>query len=256
MLRSAFTTARRQRLAVCTGVIVVAVAVPPAFGGPSVTAQIAKVTKLATKADKNATKALTLAKTASASTAGAQGEKGATGPAGPKGDAGAAGATGPKGETGATGPQGPKGDTGAPGAPGAQGPAGPAGAPGQDGAAKSLFATLPRQQLNNTYGASPLVSVTPDANTAYVVTAHVAADNPSGNSSLTLNCELRAGSTVLDTGSQYPFHGNYSANVTLTSLIAATATPDDAKIGVYCKDDAASPSLWGKITITGVSVVS
>lgn len=140
MLRSAFSTARRQRLAVCTGVVVVAIAVPPAVGAPSVTAQLAKVTKLATKADKNATKALNLAKTASGSSAGTAGAAGAAGPAGPKGDTGAAGPAGPagpKGDAGATGAQGPqgpagaqgpKGDKGDKGDTGLQGPQGPAGA--------------------------------------------------------------------------------------------------------------------------------
>lgn len=265
MLRSAFTTARRQRLAVCTGVVVLAVAVPPAFGGPSVTAQLAKVTKLATKADKNATKALTLAKSASASTAGAAGAQGAAGPAGPKGDTGAAGpagAAGPKGETGATGAQGPQGLQGPQGIQGPKGDTGAKGDPGQDGVAKAIHAQMPAAQLLlPEYGPGPILSELPEPNTAYALTAHIALDNANDAGAKTVNCELRAGTTVLDAGRVSHMYNLYSNNITLTGFAPAAATPASAEIGVFCKgdqsaNDPTTSSVSARISLTGVSVAS
>lgn len=268
MLRSAFSTARRQRLAVCTGVVVVAIAVPPAVGAPSVTAQLAKVTKLATKADKNATKAIALAKSASASASGANGANGANGsagPAGPKGDtdaAGPAGPAGPKGDAGAPGAQGPKGDkgdTGAQGPAGAQGPVGPQGPAGPAGGAGKPAIALPSLsvQIPNV-GVVPLTSVAgaPAAigamsrldNTAYVVNAHVSVDGPD-NSASTTSCLLVTGSTVHDKGAATAPFGGFYTDLSLTALIPAQASADPVEL--ICNGTAAQDA---EISMTGVPV--
>jgi hypothetical protein len=263
MLRSLVSTARRQRFVAFLGVVVLALAVPPAFGASSVTTQIAKALKLATKANAtattantNATKALTLAKSASTGTAG---EKGATGAAGPAGPTGATGAAGPKGDTGAAGAKGDKGDTGAPGAPGAPG------AKGADGVAKSLSArittavnppvgTLPMTAPSDAPAAptNPLLSVPTAANTAYVVTAHVHAERASTTSAVQMQCYLHSGpnqADILDESFSPLPYPTYMSDVTLTGLVPATSTA--GHVYVTCVSDS---GVWAKASLTGVSV--
>lgn len=262
MLRSAFSTARRQRLAVCTGVVVVAIAVPPAVGAPSVTAQLAKVTKLATKADKNATKALNLAKTASGSAAGANGAAGATGPAGPagpggpKGDAGAAGAAGPagpKGDTGATGAQGPQGPAGAQGPKGDKGDKGDTGLQGPQGPAGSST-VYAAEYGDGTFDSNDWITSsfqnfgtkTLATAGAYVINAKAQfkAINPDN-----VTCELTktsgAARTVLDTSTNYLL-GNHSGGAAYT---AATTVAASDVIALECKEDVA-----GNIDVTRTSI--
>lgn len=243
MLRSALSTARRQRMAACTGVVVLALAVPPAFGGPSVTAQLAKVTKLATKADKNATTALKLAKSASA--ASATGAAGATGPAGPKGDAGAAGAQGPKGDTGAAGATGPKGDTGAAGAQGpkgdkgdtgSQGPVGPA---GPSGSSTAYVATdgdgtaQPGNALTDTFDPT-VTKILPDAG-SYVVIGKVSSENL-GVFGASVICELvhlsDATRVVLDSSKDSIPSSGQTATAAFNAAVTVAANDS---IAVECK---------------------
>ena len=256
MLRFAFSTARRQRLTACTGVVVLALVVPPAFGAPSVTAQIAKVTKLATKADKNATKALTLAKTASAATAGAAGEKGATGPAGPKGDAGAAGATGPAGPAGA---KGDKGDTGATGAVGPQGPAGTPGVQGPAGPSGSSTAYIatdgdgvanPGNALTQTLDPT-VTKILPDAG-KYVVNATASFERLGGDG--TVHCELiqthGTTDTTLDASSNYLYSTIPNQQAAYSAAITAAANDE---ISVQCKVMSASPQV--DVTRTNLTIL-
>lgn len=251
MLRSAFSTARRQRLAACTGVIVLALAVPPAIGAPTVPAQIAKLTKLAKKADKNATTALKLAKTASSATAA--GAAGAAGPAGPKGDTGAAGPAGPAGAkgdagaTGATGAQGPKGDkgdtgatgaTGAPGAPGAPGPAGPAGSAAAAFTATDGDGTADPGDGLTTAFAPMVTKILPDAG-SYAIIGKASFEALTGNT--TADCELVRHSgltrTVLDSSSNYILSSSQATGASFTA--AATVAANDS-IAIECKSDVAT----------------
>ncbi|MDQ8042987.1 MAG: hypothetical protein AAGC46_14035 [Solirubrobacteraceae bacterium] len=253
MLRSLVSTARRQRFVALLGVIVLALAVPPAFGASSVTAQIAKALKLAKTANTNATKALTLAKTSSAGATGAKGATGASGATGAAGPAGPAGQTGAAGPAGPTGAKGDKGDTGA---QGPQGPAGPAGtSPAGGGLPKALSATLAPSTLAAAYGSDPLTFATPLANTSYVVNAHVRIDNTGGGAA-NVDCELRSGSTVIDKGSVGPLYGSYLSNISLTGIAPASATPADAHIGLYCQSSEQYQATKASGIITAVSVAS
>ncbi len=246
MLRSAFSTARRQRMAACTGVVVLALAVPPAFGGPSVAAQLAKVTKLATKADKNATTALKLAKSASA--ASAEGAAGAAGPAGPKGDTGAAGAQGPKGDTGAAGATGPKGDAGATGAQGPQGPkgdkgdtgsTGPVGPAGPSGSSTAYVATdgdgtaQPGNALTDTFDPT-VTKILPDAG-SYVVIGKVSSENL-GTFGASVICELvhlhNATRVVLDSSKDSIPSSGQTATAAFNAAVTVAANDS---IAVECK---------------------
>lgn len=256
MLRIRTTSTRRKRAVAVCGVLFVVTIVPPAFGGTSVTTQVAQALKLAKRADKNAATAVRLAKAAGTGGTTA-GEAGAAGPQGPKGDTGAAGAAGPqgqkgdKGDTGATGPQGPAG---------AQGPAGPQGPAGANGVAQSLTGTLAATTLSPAYGSNPLVTANAAASTKFVVTAHVDLSNITGSPSGAAACELRTYTDpggaltvidVLDSASIYPLGANYEQSVTLTGL----ATPPVSgafKIGLWCQGD--QSTMKAKASVTGVSV--
>lgn len=122
-MRKPLAVLRHHRLiaALCAAGLVLSV--PQAVGAPSVSAQVKKALKLATKADSNARKAVKLAEEAKSGTPSA----GAQGPAGPQGERGTNGSQGIQGLTGPAGPKGDKGDKGDPGVAGAQGPAGPSG---------------------------------------------------------------------------------------------------------------------------------
>ncbi len=246
MLRSAFSTARRQRLAACTGVVVLALAVPPAFGGTSVTSQIAKLTKLTKKADKNAKTALKLAKSASAATSsgatGAAGPKGDAGPAGPagpagaKGDAGAAGATGaqgPKGDTGATGAQGPKGDKGDTGSTGPVGPQGPSGSSKVYVATDGDGNVQPGNELTSDFDPS-VTKILPDAG-SYAVMAKVSSEN-TGAFGASVICQLvhisGATTVVLDSSrDSIPSSGQAAT----AAFNAAVTVAENDSIAVECK---------------------
>lgn len=233
MFSSLVSTARRQRLVAAAGIVSLAIAVPPAFGAPSVTKQVAQALKLAKKADTtakkadaNATKALSLAKTNSTGAPGSQGPKGDTGPAGP---------TGPAGATGATGAAGPKGDTGATGATGAQGPQGiqgPAGPAAPAGGGATVYADTdvpdPAVDFDNTLNPTlaKIVSVTVPAG-SYVVSGHLAV---MGSSDVAF-CELRNGSTVIDESkARVPSDGGADVG-----FQAATTTSASTEVSVWCR---------------------
>jgi hypothetical protein len=254
MLRSLVSTARRQRFVAFLGVVVLALAVPPAFGAASVTSQIAKALKLATKADKNATtanananKALSLAKSAST---GATGEKGATGATGPGGPAGPTGPAGSKGDTGAAGPAGAKGDTGETGAPGAPGAPGADGAPGPAGSAKVYAATDIRD------AADPMDNVLGDVMTktagldlpagSYLVNAHISFAVV--GSTDTASCRLVKGSTVLDESRGFVFTNGEDASFT------AVTTTGAATIELDCKGSGAGNLAYPRVTLNALPV--
>lgn len=249
---------QHRRAIVILGGITLVLAAPPAFGGSSVTSQVAKALKLSTKANKTATQALTLAKSASSARAGEKGEtgaKGATGATGASGAAGAAGAKGDAGTAGAQGPAGPKGDKGDAGATGPQGPAGPAGsAAAGGGAPAALSATLRDHPLADAYGTDPLVWALPAADQAYVAIAHVQVGNPSlGGNYRRATCQLRSGAAVLDSGVAADINNGYFANMTLTAVAPAAATPSAARLGIYCIGDTPG-GLTINVNLTAVAV--
>lgn len=250
MLRSLVSTARRQRFAAFLGVVVLAIAVPPAFGAPSVSSQIKSALKLATRADKNATAALKLAKTASTSTAnGTAGEKGAKGDAGAPGASGAKGDAGPAGPTGATGAAGPKGDTGATGSQGPQGIQGPAGTPAPAGSgAKGYLAKLSADLPIDTTGVDVTVIGTPGAG-SYTVNGNV---ELTANASDGITCQLVAGSATLDSTTIGNINQNQRAVVNLVGA-GTIAASDDLKI--RCTSMTADIALVAiRSNLTAVSV--
>ncbi|MCB0870317.1 MAG: collagen-like protein [Solirubrobacterales bacterium] len=109
------------------------------------------------------------------------------GPAGPTGATGAAGAKGLPGLPGTPGPIGPKGPKGATGAKGATGPKGPAGI--------STVQYVRNSSNQNIQGGNvPMVTDNVPSG-KYAVTAKVSATATAKSG---LDCELRAGNTVLD----------------------------------------------------------
>lgn len=229
---SPLTRPNRRRFIVAFGVLLALNLAPQAVGQSSVSTQVARALKLATKADKNARSALLLARRVSAASATA------TTP-GTKGD---------------TGPQGPKGDTGATGATGAAGPAGPAGAAGADGAdgvAQALTDTGTMASLPANYSGVPVAEITGAAGTNYVVTAHVDLANLGGATGAEANCSLQANGAEIDAAPVYPLHANYRAPLTLTALTSAPPS-GTYSIAVLCRGDQAT--LSARATITAVSV--
>lgn len=251
MLRPLVSTARRQRFVALLGVIVLAIAVPPAFGSSSVATQLAKALKLAKTANTNASKALTVAKAAGAGTAGT---KGATGPAGPAGPAGTTGATGPagpagpagaQGDTGAAGPKGDKGDkgdTGATGATGAQGIQGPPGTP----------ATTPPGGSGVAYAASHSGATDPnlpvDTNPTTLLTKHLPAGTYVINARVSLQTDRTDGAYFecsllnsaaaqndepIDDVSSGKTYGSYQSDVPLQGTLTLAS---EADISISCLD--------------------
>jgi hypothetical protein len=126
---------RRTTLTVlgCAAALLCASMLAPAFGAPkavsavSLAKKLARTTKIAKRADRNAKRAI----------AGLQhvsgGGTGATGPRGPKGDKGDPGTAANKGDPGPPGPKGDQGIQGIQGDPGSPGTPGTPGAKGDKG---------------------------------------------------------------------------------------------------------------------------
>jgi hypothetical protein len=249
-LRRPNIRARRTRRTIATlSVVALAVTVPPAFGGTSITAQVAKALKLATKADKNATQALTLAKKAGTTPTGEPGPagaKGATGAAGATGPAGPAGATGAKGDTGAAGAQGPKGDKGDTGAQGPQGPAGPA-APG--GGSTKLYAyshTAADSSDNVVQSTDTTLATLALPAGSYLVQGHVALNLIGGTD--TASCKLTVDGGELDSSTSKSFGGGTDASFT-APLTSSTAT----SLAIVCKSS--SPNFQAQhVNLTALPV--
>lgn len=270
MFRSLVSTSRRQRFVAFLSVVTLALAVPPAFGAPSVATQVKAALKMAKKADKNATTALNLAKSASK---GGEGAKGATGPAGPAGPAGTVGAKGDAGAAGAVGPVGPKGDTGAAGSQGPQGlqgekgdtgATGAQGAPGADGSSAPALSygltstgalvpavTFPQGAVPVTPDADGVAigDVTPLAGKTYVVTAHIALSE-AGGSNNTLSCGLFQGDKAFDRAEIKQPYG--FADLSLTGVIPASADPSPIVVACSGSDSAGK----ARLSLTGVAVGS
>jgi hypothetical protein len=121
---------------VCAAALLCASMLAPAFGAPkavsavSLAKKLARTTKIAKRADRNAKRAIAGLQHVSG---GGTGPTGATGPRGPKGDKGDPGTAANKGDPGPPGPPGPKGDQGDQGPPGAKGDQGDQGIQGPPG---------------------------------------------------------------------------------------------------------------------------
>ncbi len=253
MVRSLVSTAWRQRLVALLGVVALALTVPPAFGAPTVPAQIKSVLKIAKRADKNASAALKLAKTSAttpASSVGATGPKGDTGAAGPAGVVGATGAPGAQGDTGAAGANGApgvKGDTGLTGATGATGATGPAGAPAPAGAGSKGFVDKLGGEIGLITGGEDILLIPTPGAGSYVVTATIefradGADSPT--------CSL-SGATEFDSTTIANVYQNTRATMTLNGA-ATIGAGDDLKL--HCLSVGDNQLKATRANLTAISV--
>lgn len=249
-----------QRVLALLSVLFLALAVPPAFGAPSVTSQVKKALKLATAANKNAKLARQAADAAIKKTNGLNPATPASGARGEAGPQGANGATGPQGPAGAQGPvgaQGPAGPQGAKGDQGVPGPQGPA------GGGATVYATnwiaggdVPRIKLAKVAVGPPAVTATP------VIGKDVPAGSYLMNTSLsfrnesavrTVVCTATAGATVIDQGTASPA-GSSMANIALTGAVTLAA-PGRIEVACHTQVDQMSEVLSASMTALPVNAV-
>lgn len=174
---------------------------------------------------------------------------GPRGPAGAQGPAGAAGATGPAGAVGPAGAPGPAGPAGS------AGPAGPVGPQGPIGPSEAQFAESANNVLAFTGADQTVQSLALPAGLWVVLSKVLANNNGSGNP--TVDCQLAAGTTVIDDGFDNARVGDASVDDreyftyfgTLELAAAGTVT-------LVCDTDAAASGNWLNRRIVAIRVGS
>ena len=160
---------------------------------------------------------------------------------------GAVGERGPQGEPGQQGETGPQGE------PGPQGDAGPAGPPGPSSAREATrsFGPTNTRVLQTTH---PVVTIVRLHTGAYVLSGKTTVRAASGMTYTSVSCQLRLGSSVIDTSRSGDGGGLTSTTLALQGT-AALSSPTDVAItcslpgnGAFASDTKLNATRVGELS--------